>query len=180
MLKYKSLLQILIGILPFLYTNISTNIFAATKTTHPISHQHNQKFVKSPDRQDMVHDAGRHSAVIINTLRSFAKYDDTFVVIVMGSWCKACKVSMPFLGALKDKLNIPIYAIVYGETRNKFMQWYGSSNLFNKIILDNRIIKLLQTDGVPDIYCIKNNVLLHQSGSPDSDARARIEDFLNN
>ena len=119
------------------------------------------------------------NAMILSEFSSISNHADSYIFIVTGSWCSACKKSMPYLEKIHDEFNtIPIYAILYKDTEEKFKNAYQHHTLFKKIIVDQHLIDLLNFKTVPQIYVIKNNKVLHINNSIDNESYTKIKQYL--
>ena len=117
------------------------------------------------------------SAAIIKEFHKISD-SDTYIFMVTTSWCGACKKSIPYLEQLKSELNIPIYALLYGETEEKYRAWYKDKKLFKKIIDNQELTKLLTSKSIPQIYVVHNNKVLYINNSIDNESLTKIRNYL--
>ena len=111
---------------------------------------------------------------------SFAK-DEKFIVAVVSSWCPACHRTIPYLEYIKKQTGLPVYAILYKDSRAKFYDFYPEHKLlFESVIIDGNITAQLKFKTIPQIYAVKNNKVLHVPHSLTDDSTLKVLKFFEN
>lgn len=150
-LKHLSIAQILVLIL-----------FSAGAT---LAYKHNTK-------------AKQKNAMILQEFSRISENADRYIFMVTGSWCSACKKSIPYIEKIHEETKIPVYALLYKDTEQKFMSVYKDKNLFKDVIVDSNLIDLLNFKTIPQVYVVKNKKVLHINNSIDNESYHKILEYL--